>query len=470
MKKITRFISTFTAALIMMSPLGTVLSVSAENTYNTVAGGTVEFEKYLVYDAKSNCPTAEFSFTIADGTAIAADKTNGKSAVYAGNSDPGVSNTAPVIYNSARHGQSGVTDEAKAFFDNTKTVYTTVQATESGLGQKTTLVNDPVDLTGGKAYSRDKVTVDFTGVTFSEPGVYRWVITETAMTSAQTELGFVADADPTRVLDVHVRDDGYDSTSGHYKLAIVGYVLHNNPAYQPLDDAGASVTPVEPDLAGDATKAIGYTNTYETHDLTITNTIDGNQASHDKYFKYTLTLADAGNATKLTVVTTNLDTPTSANAATLDAYETQVNPSMGASDGTDATTGRYIVTGSDGTLTRDFYLQHGQSITIQGLPLNAHYTVAEIAEDYSPSAVITGDTISGKTGSTAVAMTESAGTSTTTATVTDSDLTADTTIAFTNTRKGTIPTGVITSVLPGAAIAVLGIAGYAIIRKKNEEE
>ena len=445
--------------LALSSAVSAPVQVGAASSYKPVAGGTVEFEKYLVYKNSANCPTAEFSFTIADGTAIAADKTASKSAVYAGNSDPSVSDTAPVIYNTANHSAG-----AKAVFDNTKAVYTTAQALDStgNFGNHATLTNDPVDLTGNKAYSRDRVTVDFTGVTFSEPGVYRWVISEAAMTSAQQELGFTADPDATRVLDVYVRDKGtVDASSQKWELEIVGYVLHNNETYQPSDNATAT----EPDLSNASTKAIGYTNSFDTYNLSFSNQISGNQASRDKYFKYTVTIEEAGVGTKMYVDIANADGTVESNGATLDAYEGLTNPN---SFETDATNQRYIVTDANATVTKDFYLQHGQSVTIKGLPVNSKYTIVEVAEDYDPSAEITGDTVSGKTGSNIIIPAESAGTSSTTLTVTDTDMTADTSIAFTNERLGTIPTGVLTSVLPGMVIIMISAAGFFILRKKGE--
>ena len=433
------------------------IPVMAQNTYTPVQGGTVEFEKYLVFDSQANTPTATFTYSIAAGTAITPSA--GKEAVLAGD-DVGVTvhstgdSTKTVIQNIAL---------GTAVFAPTDTKYDSLQTPETGLGQQATLSYDDVDLgdeitTGHyeKSYSRHKVTVDFTKVQFTEPGVYRYVITETAMTAAQTELGLVIDPDATRYLDVYVKDNGFTSTgnnSGTGALEIVGYVLHNTDNFQPIDNSGESVVPTEPGT----TKAKGFTNTYITYDLTLQNEVAGNQASTDKYFKYVVMLTDTSANSKYNVVLDYADATVRQNASTIDSYEGQTNASL-------------IQTDANGDATYTFYLEHDQKLTIQGLPKNASYSITGTTEDYDGAAVIAGDTVYGKTGETAVAGVTSGTNNAKQIVIADTDINDDTTITVTNTRKGTIPTGVITSVLPGAAIVVLGIAGYAITRRKNEEE
>ena len=123
-----------------------------------------------------------------------------------------------------------------------------------------------------------------------------------------------------------------------------------------------------------------------------------------------------------------------------------------------------------GKATATFYLQHGQNIVIQGIPLNAKYTVVVTGEDYTPSLVASGDTINGKTGDTAVSISNAVTATNTAGTIVDNNLTADATLTVTNTRVGTIPTGVLTSLIPGIAILALGGAGIVALRKKKEDE
>lgn len=46
----------------------------------------------------------------------------------------------------------------------------------------------------------------------------------------------------------------------------------------------------------------------------------------------------------------------------------------------------------------------------------------------------------------------------------------DTNVTFTNTRGGVIPTGVIITVAPFAALMLVGIAGAAVILKKKSKD
>ena len=52
----------------------------------------------------------------------------------------------------------------------------------------------------------------------------------------------------------------------------------------------------------------------------------------------------------------------------------------------------------------------------------------------------------------------------------DDAITADTTVAYTNTKAGNVPTGIIMSVAPYAAIVLLGGAGATIVMRKKKEE
>ena len=64
-------------------------------------------------------------------------------------------------------------------------------------------------------YARTNVTVDFSGVSFSEPGVYHYVIIEAADATGTV----TNDATTTHYMDVYVSDE--DGT-----LGVLGYVLH----------------------------------------------------------------------------------------------------------------------------------------------------------------------------------------------------------------------------------------------------
>ena len=121
-----------------------------------------------------------------------------------------------------------------------------------------------------------------------------------------------------------------------------------------------------------------------------------------------------------------------------------------------------ITADDEGKATATFYLQNGQSIKILGLAEGTAYEIEETPEDYVASARITGDT-ERTADSSDVALADNK--------VFDTELTEDTTVAFTNDRQGTIPTGVILSVAAPVAIgvAVLGGIVFLFIRNKKRD-
>ena len=160
-------------------------------------------------------------------------------------------------------------------------------------------------------------------------------------------------------------------------------------------------------------KSKGYVNTYLTYSLTFENDVTGNQASNNQYFKYTVNLTgtvDGDYKVNLTGAETN----------NVDGDKT--NPA---------------------TITADFYMKNGQTIIIEELPKGTSYTVTqETVEGYN-------NTEPTKTGT----------------------ISNDVVLTFTNTKEGTVPTGVMLVVAPFAAImAIGGVGAYAIMRKKNKDE
>ncbi len=174
------------------------------------------------------------------------------------------------------------------------------------------------------------------------------------------------------------------------------------------------------DNKGDSVKSKGYVNTYLTYSLTFENDVTGNQASNNQYFKYTVNLTgtvDGDYKVNLTGAETN----------NVDGDKT--NPAT--------------ITVKSGSGTADFYMKNGQTIIIEELPKGTSYTVTqETVEGYN-------NTEPTKTGT----------------------ISNDVVLTFTNTKEGTVPTGVMLVVAPFAAImAIGGVGAYAIMRKKNKDE
>lgn len=398
-------------AMPMVAPAVPVFAATKYEAVSAVAtpanGTKAEFNKYLTMKSAANVPNVTFNFSVAPGAHVDADRANKKSEVLAGIGTPTIAEVpftaADAKYDAVQDGDTGITLEA------------------------------------GQSYAKHLASIDFTGIEFDEPGVYRYVITESA-TDAAT--GVTNDAEAKRTLDVYVTDDGTG------KLEVSSYVLQNGEVTDgaPIDQA-------------EVTKSAGYVNTYATNDLEFSKKVSGNQASRDQYFKFTVKITGAVKGTKYDLDMTNADAAPVANAATTYTAE-EMKTANSVTD---------LTAGEDGTLEHTFYIQNGQSIKIKGLANGTAYEVSEENLDYTAAAKIAdgGDT-EGVTGATAdIDATKL------TNVVKDAGLTKDTSVEFTNSKEGTIPTGVILAMAPylvGAGIAGCGGTIYVVSKKKNKKD
>ena len=373
-----------------------VIPVYAAN-YTPVQGTSTTFDKYLVMDSDANVPNAEFAFTISAGTPISA--ASGTMEVLAGP----VEANAPVI-------------TSTAVFTPQDTTYSTVQG------------GDILTLDTGEKYAVKTLTVDFRGVSFDEPGIYRYVISETPLADA----GPITQDDTDKILDVYVVDN-------NGSLEVASYVMHTSTDAPAAGSAnGSGDVAAQGDALSD--KVSGFINTYSTKDLTLTKLVSGNQASKDKYFRFTLEITGAGSGSRLTVdVTESADQAPLANSATV----------YSASAMTTANSVTELVCDEDGAVTQDFYLKHGQTITVRQLPEGASYTVTEVAEDYLSAALNTVDASAYQANSGVIS-------------------TDDVHTGFQNTREGVIPTGIAMSIAPYLCIGLLGAAGLIFKRTYSD--
>lgn len=406
--KKSKRVSALALATAMMMSFGVPAMAAGSNYSGTIEGTkTATFDKYLVMDQQANVPNASFTYTVTPGQAKAYDL-NGKTfEVFAG-----------VNADAVTMAGVGTTDAKKITY---KPGDTTAQ-------DENALIKN-YDNTVEK-YALKTATLDFSACQFTEPGVYRYVLTETADPVNQA---ITNDGDTTRIIDVYV-NDASDATTK--KLTIAGYVLHSNADDNP--DLGMG----NDNGTGGSypnTKSQGFTNDYDTSDLTFRKEVSGNQASHDKYFEFTLNIEDAVVGTVYDVDITGADATSGSNVSTIAANSGQTNPTQ-------------LTIGSSGNLTQKFYLQHGQEIKIQGIAKDSTYEVLENEEDYkSTAAGVTGyaDATNG--------------------TVVSTDLKT----SYLNTRDGVIPTGVIMTIAPFAAVTLLGGFGAATIamkKKKREDD
>ena len=397
--------------LVLTSCVSALAAAGQGVNYTSVAGASMTFNKYLVMGAGDRTPAVSFSYTISAGTAKPAS--NGKMAVLAGVGSPTVSDSVFTV------------DQA-----------TSTSATNDQIDVKRTdRTNVKWDSADGEKFAVSTSTVDFSGVNFTEPGIYRYIITETAL-AANTAKGIIQDDDTDRVLDVYVTDNG----SG--VLVVSQYVLHRDESDV---IAGSSNGSADVSTAGAALddKTDGFTNELKTKDLVFKKMVSGNQASRDKFFDFTLSLTGLTAGDKYTVSLVDDNDPNTTDGE--HALATSASNDATISDNANKPNPTELTVGSDGSITQHFYLAHDQAIAVRGLPINAGYSVVENAEDYkSTGAGVTGyaDAVSGTIG-----------------TVAGSNKAVKT--SYLNERDGVIPTGIIDNFSVYLLVAMLGIAVIA---------
>lgn len=399
-------------------------------------GGAVNIQKYLVIKSTAEVPNIAFQFTIAGASVANGTVENGFS-VYSGNDTSRVTGTPTV---------------GSAVFKNGDTKYDAVQDLVSTGIQVKEGAKDPVKLSAGQSYARTNVTVDFSGVSFSEPGVYRYVITETADATGTV----TNDATTTRYVDVYVSDE--DGT-----LGVLGYVLHgegetktvkryvctdcgaqfetNRDAIEHVADSDNCHTySLERVKITNDAKSEGFVNKMEAKDLKIAKQVTGNQASRTEYFKFTLNITKGLPNTTYSIDLSHADSNAGANT----------NPTSVTTDG-------------DGNASVDVYLKHDQYVTVRSLNIGSAYTVSEdktaMADAGYTTEIVNADDTDGVS---------NADFSTNGAIDTaDAD---EISVSFTNKRSGTIPTGVVMTVAPFAAVTLLGVAGVTTIVMKKRKQ
>ena len=246
-KKLLALLTTAAMAVMMVS---SVVS-AATNPYEPVYGTSFSFDKHLVVPKDMSIPGITFEFEIEYGEAVAGNADNVR--IYAGNDGNRVEiTTKPSI--------------APVTFEEN-------QDTEDGKA------NDGIANDTDHKYATETVTVDFSGVKYKEPGVYRYIIKEKNL-----QQGAVYDTTP-RTLDVTVINGDEDG-----ELEIEGYTMYygkigsSRPKVDNTQEAkeGADTT-IE-----DGKKCKSFVNSYPATSLSVGKVVSGNQASKDQYFRFTV--------------------------------------------------------------------------------------------------------------------------------------------------------------------------------------
>lgn len=389
-----RLMKTFAKKAAALAGAAAMIASSVAPTFGAAAyqkvngPKSVPFEKYLVMDKNVEVPNAKFGFEITAGEPTQYESDESVIEIFAG-TDADKVTMAGV--------GSGAGDFEIAYAVGDETV-----STENAMVKN----YDPAT----QKYALKTASLDFSACEYSEPGAYRYVLTESG-----TNPGIENDAQASRIIDVYVVDDSDDAAA---KLKVESVVLHS----------GADSLNSE--------KSQGFTNVYSTNSLTFRKEVEGNKASRDKWFEFTLNLEGAVKGTKYAVDLAGADSASGANDATIEANANKTNPTE-------------IVAGDDGKAQAKFYLQHGQEITVLGIADGTSYSVTENAEEYAQTpAGVKGyeDAVSG--------------------TIKEASVKT----SYLNSKKGIIETGVTSRTAPYLAAAIIGAAGIAVVffrRKKR---
>ena len=359
-----KLFATILVTLLMGVLVAGALPAYAANT--PVNGTTLTFYKHLVVESEANIPPVTFSYTIAAGTAEDG-VTNG---IYPG---PMSGTTVP-----------SVTSAAFSVSD-------------------TTTPGKPGDASGsptaGFKYASKNVTINLTGVSFTAPGVYRYVITE-----ASNNASVLADS-AKRYLDVLVVYDDTAGTSNTLKVDSVALYK-----------------------AGESDKTNSFISELTTYNLTLKKEVTGNQGDREKYFEFTVTITGAVADT----------------AYPVDLSRAESSPTVGQTTETNPAT---ITVGENGSVTATYYLKHDQSIVIQGLASGTGYSITETDSSDGYTTSNTDNTGSGADGKVTGNQT----------------ITADHAVTFTNHKEGTVPTGIILETAPYMVLVLATVAALILL-------
>ena len=221
MKKLIKIFTTAMSLLLVVGAVG----VSAAN-YTPIPGTETELTKYLVVNEDAEIPNAEFEFTVSAGQAAEATETTVK--VWAG--------VTPALVKVNGELETGTV--------------------EFVAGEEATSAN-AVNALGqtkaeGKKAAKKTIALDFSGVEFTEPGVYRYLVTETAPTAPIKAVDsrittvdvYVEDVNGVLVLKEYVAYEGNVANVGPLN-DLHPWLAENPMPTEPVEP----IAPVEPDQA-----------------------------------------------------------------------------------------------------------------------------------------------------------------------------------------------------------------------------
>ena len=275
------------------------------------------------------------------------------------------------------------------------------QVTDAAEGTRAPdIPNATVSFAAGEAVTNagltKPVTVALSGITWPSVGIYTYDVKE-----VQGNTAGVTYSNATLKMKVTV---AYDDQARTYYTAFVTMSLDDN------DDNGIT----------DGTKTGAFENTYSAGSLAVTKTVTGNMGDRSKYFAINVTLTGETGKTYAASYT--------------------VKGGGKLENGTDDSNSSTISIGTPAT----FYLQHGETFTIENLPYGVTYEVTE--ENYTGDGYTTTHAFSDN------------------AKKIDS---ASDTVTITNSKQATVDTGIVLDSLPYVLLLILSIGGAVLFLLKR---
>lgn len=372
-------------------------------TYPTTINGTktTVLTKYLIVDNDAEIPNQELTFTVTAG-GTTTEATTSLITLYQG------INPTDVKVNTQTGGVGTVT-------------FTPSSATTAGTA------NDGIANSTDKKYAQETITLDFSSVTFTQPGVYRYIVTESGWTGA---VGVKNGTSEITTVDVYVDDN-------NGVLEISGYVAYEGTYTDQPASSASDVSDAKDDK---------FINELTTYEIDYKKTVTGNQGDKTDKFSFTYTFTGLGNGTKLNV--TYSDPTATATVGEAGTGTVATGTTAGTEIWTADASGNLTVTVSG--------IDHDENTQITGIPAGAKYTVTEVGAtlNSTDSKYYTSDgyEVSGQV---------------TTATTINNDILDG---VIENKREGVIPTGVIVAASTGVAIVAVAVVGLVIARKKRATE
>ncbi|MBR5166391.1 MAG: hypothetical protein IKW87_12685 [Ruminococcus sp.] len=434
----TRKIAAAAASLgIIASMVALIPMNAAADGYTPINGTNFQFGKYLVMEKEATVPNVSFSFSVAPASGTDLTPVAGSPFVLKAGPD-GIKFTASTTENVAVTASTPTSATVSfASSDNSKTI------DEINAGDSRTISFMTSENAVDEKFAEKNITLDLTGVEFSEPGVYRYVITEDSSTNYA---GVAVDTDNKRYLDCYVTADAAGD------LHVREFVFYVDAEH----------------------KSTGFTNQYKTDNLFIQKNVAGNQGSKIKHFKVRVKLTKPESLNiddnDTFQIIGNRELEPEGNGSTLYSADT-----MKAGNNVASLTYAELAAG------HDFYLCSGHNIEIRGIPSGLGYEVTEYREGYDASDTYTagsdtktGDAEGEGTAIAGVSFADTENSANNTYTLTDTCMKSNTNITLTNTLEGNVPTGVIMSVAASAGIVAVGAAGaacgYFFMKKKKSDE